>query len=462
MTQPRQRAATKPDGVLLRLLASLVLVGCTTVQAAREAQDPSRAVPGERTPSATEVGLPSQGPLDVERAVDVALRIHPSVLQATRKLDAAEARLGQAKSAYWPQVATGSTQVSRSGTHAEGRTTWETSTTLGLQVSWLVFDFGRTPALMQNAIEEVVAARMDLQRIELDVALAVRTAYYALEKQGELAVVAAETVTQFERRLELVEGFVAAGKRVRYDLTKAQADLASARLEELKARNAVEVAQATLANAIGLAEDVRWTIPDRPLAGFTLTLAQAWEQARERQPSLSVARAREATASALVDAQVAALFPALRLTASASAGGDGFPLATGLSAGPSLSWTIFDGFQNLYTIDEAAANLRAARAARAEEEQRVWLGLRSAHATLVSARERLDVASLGVTTAEQSLELARGRYEAGLATAVDLTDAQTGLAQARAELVQARADHDTSVAQMEKWIGSDPNPGEEP
>src|SRR5207249_4747091 len=99
----------------------------------------------------------------------------------------------------------------------------------------------------------------------------------------------------------------------------------------------------------------------------------------------------------------------------------------------------FNGFQNLYTIEEATANLRAARAAVALVEQQVWLEVRTAYVSLEDARERLDLTELTIRQAEENLRLAQGRYDVGKATAVDLTDAQVALAQARSDNVQARA-----------------------
>jgi outer membrane protein TolC len=251
-----------------------------------------------------------------------------------------------------------------------------------------------------------------------------------------------------------VNGFVKAGTKVPYDLTKAQVDLGTARLNEIKARDAQRIAEATLANAMGLAEVVDWTpAAGLPMAPFTLTFDEAWEEARKNQPALAAASARVDGASALVDAQIAALYPSITASAGYSASGTTFPLTWNWQLGPNLNWILFNGFQNYYQIDEAAANLRAARAERAATEQSVWLEVRTAYVSLEDAKERLDLTELTARQATENLALAQGRYQVGKATAVDLTDAQVALAQARSDHVQARADYDTAIAQLWKSLG---------
>ncbi len=436
----------------------VVLAGCGTISNARDAQDDAKAVPGERTPTAEEVGLPSSGTITLAQVVDAALHVHPSVLQARHQAESAEARLGQQAAAFWPTVSTGPLATYRyQTTNSGGKNQTHIAhsfQSFGFNVSWLLFDFGKTPALYRQSAAQSLAAQRDLRATEVGVAFNARAAYFNLVKQRELLVVAQENVRQFETRLVFVDGFVKVGTRVPYDLTKAQVDLGNARLNEIRTRNALRVAEAQLANAIGLAEVAAWTPAEAPpLPPFTLLFDEAWEEARKNQPALAAALARELGAKHFVDAQIAALLPSINFSAGYSASGLTFPLTWNWSLGPSLSWILFDGFNNYYSIDEAAANLRSARASKAEVEQQVWLEVRSAYVSLEGAKERLDLTALIVRQAEQNLNLIQGRYEVGRATAVELTDAQVALATARADRVQARADYDTAIALLWKSLG---------
>lgn len=440
-------------------LLAVVLAGCGTISNARDAQDDKKAVPGERTPAASEIGFPASGTITLAQVVDAALTVNPAILQARHQVESAAARVGEQEAAYWPTVSTGPLATYRyettNFTGKNPQTNFAHSfQSFGFNVSWLLFDFGRTPALVRQVAAQSLAAQRDLRATEVTTAFNARSAFFNLVKQRELLKVAQETVRQFQTRLEQTEGFVSAGTRVPYDLTKAQVDLGNAKLNEIKTRNALGIAEAQLANAIGLAEVAEWSPADMPpLPPFTLTFDEAWEEARKSEPSLAAAQAREQAAKDLVDAQVAALYPSITASAGYSASGFTFPLAWNWNLGPNLNWILFNGFQNYYTIDEAAAELRSSRAAKAQTEQQVWLEVRTAYVSLEGAKERLDLTALTVTQAEQNLNLAQGRYDVGKATAVDLTDAQVALAQARADFVQARADYDTAIALLWKSLG---------
>jgi outer membrane protein len=443
-------------GAVAVLLACAGSPGCAAVRRARAAQDPASAQPGERTPTAAELGLPAAGAVPLADLLQRALRVHPSVVQARHNAEAARSRVREAEAALLPQISTNASVVYRDQQTPSGSTASVSHrfTSFGFDVSWLLFDFGHTHALARNAGEQWLAAQADLRTAEVNAAYTVRNTYFDLARQIELLGVARETVRQFEVHLDQVKEFVRVGTRIPYDETKAEVDLGNARLSEVKARDAMLAAEASLANALGLAEVVDWTpVEGAPLPAIPEGFDGAWALALRSQPSLAAARAREQAASALVDARIAALYPSLDLSFGYSAGGSTFPLPWSWLAGPGARWVPFDGFQNLSTIDEAAASFRAARAARAQAEQQAWLDVRSAWLAIEDARQRLDLTTLTVRNAEQNLDLAQGLFDVGKGTSVELTDSQQALAQARADQVQARADLQAATARLAKALG---------
>jgi outer membrane protein len=444
-----------------RLAATgLLLVGvsgCATVREARLAQDPASSVPGERTPTAAELNVPTSGTLRLADAIEVATRVHPAVVAARRAMEAAEARVGEAEAAFLPEVSIDTSAQYRNqkpGAQPSGAEKHRFHSA-GLQVSWLLFDFGRTPALARRAAADWLAAQATERGARSDVVFGVRAAWYALVQQMALRDVAREAVRQFEEHLDQVRAFVEVGTRIPYDETKAEVDLGNARQALVVAEDAVLLDQANLAGAMGLAEITDWTpAADGEPPAPPPTFEEAWAAAARTRPALAAAAAREQAASALVDAQVAALWPRASLGIGASATGSSAPFPWSWQIGPSVSWTPFDGFRNLYTIDEAVAALRSARADRAQAEQQAWLETRGAWIAIEDARRRLDLVALIVRSATQNVELAQGRFEAGVGTSVELTDARQALIQAQSDEVNARADRDLATARLWRAIGA--------
>jgi outer membrane protein TolC len=434
-----------------RILALAFLSACSTVNRARSFQDPASAVPGERTPTAAELGLKSDGQVELDDLLRISLGVNPTVLQARRNVEISETHVRETESSYWPQ-----TSVSAGAAYhdSKGHPSPHQFYSYGFNLSWLLFDFGHTNALVRNVAELWLAAQSDLKSAELTVAFNVRSAYINLARQVALLKVADETVHQFEVHLEQVHEFVQVGTRIPYDETKAQVDLGTAKLAQVKEKDAVLAAQASLANSIGLAEIVDWSPNfETRLPEIPDTFEASWELARQNQPTLASALAREQAANYLVDARIASLYPSLGLNFGFSGAGSQAPLPWSWSIGPSLAWIPFDGFQRLATIDEAVASLRSARSIRTQVEQQAWLDVRSAWLAIQDARERIDLTTLSVKNAEQNHDLAQELFNVGKGTSIDLADAAQLLAQARSDQVQAKADEYAAEAALLKALG---------
>ncbi|MCE9637994.1 MAG: TolC family protein, partial [Planctomycetes bacterium] len=437
-------------------LGVATLAGCRSVEAARAAQDPASAAAGERTPTAAELGLAVSGPVALDALVRAAQTVHPSVVRAARAADAARSRCRQTEAAALPQITASIAESYRDQESQPRVDVQHRFESYGFDVSWLVFDFGRTSALERQAGEQWLAAQADLRAARSDVAFAVRSAYHDLTRRTALASLALETVRQFEERASQVRAQMDAGTRLSVDVTAAEVALAAARLDEVKARDAALAAQAAIANAVGLAEVVDWRAAEDAVAPpDPQDFDAAWDAAHRSRPSLAAAAARERAASALIDARVAALYPSLDVGFGFTESGASRPLAWNWSAGPTVRWVPFDGWQNVASVDESVANLRAARADRAAAEQQAWLDVRTSWLGIEDAQRRLELSAFSVRSAEENLALVQARFDLRAATSVELTDAQQSLAVARAEVVQARADRAAASAKLARAVGAD-------
>ena len=429
--------------------------GCASVRAAREAQDPAKIPPGERTITAAEVGLTKGSVLQLDRALEIALTYHPSLVQAKQSLVSAEKQFADAVAGYLPTVSSSASYRKGTSNSEAGAETNKTdgSYSTSVSLSQLIYDFGKTPAAIRQSYENKLAAEANLRATYNNIAYNIRQAYYDLIKQEALVKVAEDTVHQFEVHLEQVKTLVDVGRRIKYDITKAEVDLGNARINLVNARNARLTARAVLNNALGLAEEPGYRAAEPTMEKFNQGFEKLIGVARKNHPELVAQLARERAAAASVDNAIASLFPSLSLGGSYSWSGSEFPLVWNWSLASSLGLTLFNGFRNTNAIDSAVASLRSTRAARAELEQRIYLDLRRAVAQLENARERLSIINLTVQQAEENLNLVNERYKIGKASSVELTDAQVSLSDARAQQVQARFDYQTAIALIKKTIG---------
>jgi outer membrane protein TolC len=102
---------------------------------------------------------------------------------------------------------------------------------------------------------------------------------------------------------------------------------------------------------------------------------------------------------------------------------------------------------------EAQSNLDSDRARLEQTRKDIAAEVQSAHLNLASARDRVDASRATVEAAQVALEAANARYQQGLATTIDLTDAQVGFIQARNDAINALYDYYLAQAQLERAIG---------
>jgi len=113
-----------------------------------------------------------------------------------------------------------------------------------------------------------------------------------------------------------------------------------------------------------------------------------------------------------------------------------------------LTIPLFSGFARQYDLRAAEFEAEAARARARLLRQEVVFQVFSAYYALQTATRRVGTAEDLLASAEQSNQVALGRYKAGVGSVLDLLAAQTALAGARAQLVDARLSWSVSLAQL--------------
>jgi len=434
-------------------IAALLLLssGCASVDRARETQSPSSRTLGERTPTAVELNLTSKFILTIDEAIRLALTNSPDLVQARANIVIAESQLSQAKSGYLPQL-NASASYSRSKADHDGPAA--DAYGYGLSFSDDLFSFGRTEAAVKQARAAREAAVAQYRSTEQTVIYNVRTAFYDLYRAQELLAVDEESVREYQSHLDQARVMLTIGTRIRYDVTTAEVALGNARFTALSSSNTFLTARATLARRIGLAEDIPGGIAAPPAGVLPVEGREALlARARSNNADLAALAAQITAADAGVDAAIANMRPDLKLNAGYAWSGAAFPLAWGWSLGPSLGWTLFNGWRLTSPVDIASEQLKSARAQFADRERSLHQDLITAIVQLDTARDQQALTRLLVDQARENLDLTRERYRLGLATSVELVDAEVSLAQTRSQQVDAQRDALTAIALIRKNTG---------
>lgn len=401
--------------------------------------------------------------LNLERCIEIALKMQPTIMAAANTVNATESRVGQAKSNYYPQIdwsssydrikPAASSSGSTNGSSGRANEAFDRYST-GFTLSQILYDFGKTPTQVKIQNLTLDASRSDLRNTTDQIILAVKQGYYGVVQAKYNVLVAEDTVKQTQSHLEQAKGFFEAGTRPKFDVTKAEVDLSNAKLNLIRNENAFSIARVTLNNAMGIPDAPEYALDENlSFEKYKITFEDALSKAYENRPDLQSIIAQRQAAERSIDLAKTGYYPVVAGNAGYSWSGEQFPLEHGWNAGATLSVPLFSGFLTKYQVEEARANLNVLKANEESLKQTIFLEVQQAYLTLRSAEEAIPTAKLGVEQAQENLEIANGRYAAGVGNPIEVTDAEVGLTNARTSYIQALYVDKVAQASIEKAMG---------
>lgn len=391
----------------------------------------------------------AQDPLSLREAVKMALAKHPAMEAATARIQAAGARVEQARGGLMPQVRytemfqSGNNPVYVFGALLTQRQFTADNFALGalnrpdplnnfqsmVTAEQLVYDFGGLRKTIHAAELGRKISEEEKKSAELMLAAGTARAYHGVTLATEGLNVAREALKTAEADQARAETIRAAGMATDADVLSIKVHVASMREQVIRRQADLRIAQAALNDALGLPLDTqhRLTTDLTPAPAATVRTESA------RRPEIEMARLGQEAASAQAAAAKAGYWPQFFLRGSFEADRQNFATKGGanwmFAAG--LKWTLFDGNRTRNAVAEAQSMSNAAAAGQRQVQSAVQLEVRRAQAEFDSATERIQVTDATIAQAEESLRILRNRYSNGLATVTDLLRAQTALLDAK-------------------------------
>ena len=403
--------------------------------------------------------------LTLENALIIALGNQPSLRVAAGNQAINEARVGQARSGYFPQItgrvayqrATANVATSFGGGPIQRNVRGETFGTYlnNANLNQTIFDFGKIRSQVKTAEFNLQAARSDTETAVQTMVVNVQQGYYGLQQAQRLLLVSQEALTQFQKHLDLAKGRFKVGVAPKIDVTTAEVDLSNARLNLITAKNNLSLGRVTLNNAMGILTADQYRV-EEPVAfeQYAITQEQALDRALRARPELISQRALEQAADSAIKTAEADFFPTVTGAAGYSYNGQEFPLVWNWNVLGSLNIPIFSGFLTKQQVAEARATLLRTKANGDALKQTVLAEVSQAYLNLDATQERLRFTAITVTQAKERMALTEGRYRAGLATAVEVTDAEVALVNAQVNDVVAMSTYQAAKAKLERAMGT--------
>jgi outer membrane protein len=412
------------------------------------------------TPWAGRISADDSARLDVEQCVSTALERNRDVLRARERLAKLDGQIQEVKSQVYPRIGfdagyTRSYDESFLDTFEGFIQPREVDTyTVTTTLNQLLFSWGRASTAVEIARVSRIQAEYDLGAVERDVKLRVHEAFYRLLLAQRLVEVAAETLAQRERHLDVAAKRYEAGVVNEFEVIRARVDVANARAPLIRARNQVRQAKAGLNNLLardqGAPIEAAGHLEYVALVG--LTLEQTVEQALSRRPELASLRAARDIAEKNLSIARAEDKPTANMQAQYGFATENVenlnPNRERWSAGVVVSLPLFDGWRTRGLVAQASSQVRDVDLATKQLQESITLEAKVSLDDLGEAQEIIEASSLNIEQAEQALRLAEISYQYGVATTLDVTDAELALTVARTNHAQALHDYMLAKARL--------------
>ncbi len=413
------------------------------------------------------------GRLNLQEAVETALKQNPQVTQYRELMAAAKEGIGVSRSAYFPQFSwQGNFYYGNAFSAGSSATVFQSATPPGtarplsitnnprdfyiyrFSLNQLLYDFGKTAGTVEQSTASYKASQEDYAAARQQVVLETRTAYFNYLAARRAVRVEEQNVRQNQELLKQAQGFYQVGLRAKIDVTKAEANLYQAESTLIRARNAAEVARVDLMKALGLkswpyreVEDVLEVTPQ------PLKLEDLRSQALRQRPEIQRNRALQNRDLAAIQVAKSGYYPTLSSNSAYGWQGSGYPLDDNWWLGMGVNFPLFEGGKTMYAVRQAKAQWRSTLAQAdvltlevIKEVEQSYLDLKAAWEVIRSSRKAREAA-------EENLRLAWGRYRAGVGNIIEVTDAQTQFARADLEYVRALLEYRIIEARLDKAIG---------
>lgn len=428
------------------LIAVTTLIWLSFLQPRAEAQSPTK-----------------ENLLPLDSAVTLALQRHPALKASASFVQAAQYRVDQVVSGYYPQLYF-NTSLTRWDWVLPNKKILLGNSLNDLYAEFtlqqLLYNGGKTGIQSDLAHTLVETESLTRQRLQQAIVFSVARAYLLLLKAERLIGVQELAIENLRDHVVTAELLYRSGKVSQLDVLKAQTQIALANEELVKAKNSVTVRRQELFGAMGVD-----TVYDFRTVDLTEVLWQR-EQFRSlredsllallhRHPDLQRAELDVQGREQEISLAQTDYYPSVFVR-----GGYNwedsrvFPGNKNWTVGVGLSLPLFQGGATQASVDQAKSRTEAARATEEALRQRLQVAVRTTLTTLDDTRSRVRSAAEIVRLAEESEKVASLKYRTGKGTNLDVLDAEMVLTNARINYIQVLTDYAVATAELNFNLGS--------
>jgi len=420
------------------------------------------------------VPLPSQ-PLTLDQALEFALSHNVTLRKGRQDLEEAQGLAIQQRAARLPRLATtgGYQQLDESRIEKVQFSAAQPATPFLNNQSWNanlvvtqpIYAGGKYNSMARSSRLTREAALALYQALVANTLLEVRTAYSDVLLAVEQIVVQEASKKLLERELETARRSLEAGTVPKFNVLRAEVELANALPPLIRARNQERIFRNTLALLLGcdIPADSGVDIPLRTADSlkaepFEVSVGAALNAAWVHRPEIKAAQSASQLRHEEVLQTRADLLPSVSGIAGYGVQNRNFVrdldrTLDGWTVGVQANWLLFDFGQTQAKVNMARAREERARLEVEDVRRRIELEVRTAFSLFLESKEVLVSQTRVIEQAEEAVRLVTARADAGSSTQLEVLSAQTALKLSRTQYSQALRDYTVARAKLERAMG---------
>ncbi len=433
-----------------------------------------------------EVQIDVTQPITLQQTIELAKRNNQELQQAQLTLERNQFVLEEALSAWYPNLTTTAginyAQSAAAEAAVEDARATEAQQALppevreaitpdpvptaffnaALRLDYNLYTGGQRPAQVRLAEEQVNLQQLEVERLSEEIRLQVTLAYYNLQENDALVEISQAAVTESAQILRDTELLEQAGLGTRFEVLQQQVELANDSQGLTNALSNQRIARRQLAELLNLSQSAEITAAD------PIEIAGSWDLSLEQSVILSyknrseleqqlvqrkINKEQRSIALAAVRPQVS-VFGQIDLADNLD---DVVGFGDGYSVGATFQWNFFDGGAAMARAKQEDIDIALAESSFANQRDQIRFEIEQAYSQLNSNEESIETASFALEVAEESLRLARLRFQAGVGTQTDVINQQTALTRARINQLNAILNYNRALANLQRAVSNLPD-----
>lgn len=413
-----------------------------------------------------EVEILGSQPISLENAVELAYRNNPELQIVLLQLERSRAALREARAELWPTLdAIADVQASNSASPTDtsdffGADDDSTTTATGrLQLNYDLGLSGGRRARIRAAEETLRNTELEVERVREQLRLDTINFYYNLQNAIEQIRINQTLLEQFERNLRDATLREEVGVGTRFDVLTARVEVANSRQALIQSQSDRNTSQRQLAAQLNLPPSINITTLAVEIAGsWPLTLEEsivlAYQQRAELEQQLVQREISEQQRRIALSAvrPTLSLFANYNVVQGFSTGADEFD--DGFSVGAQLQWRLFDGGAAAASAEQRQRDREIAESQFADIRNNVRVEVEQAFFDLNANQENISTNQLALQEAQEAVELANLRFNAGVGTQLEVLEAVSDLATAEGNLISSILNYNRALASLERAVSN--------